>query len=330
VAAPVSPSLAVDVHLGPGDLAASLRRDVCAGLTARPKELPPTWLYDEQGCELFEAITRLPEYYPTRTERAILTERAGAIAALTGADTLVELGSGTSEKTRILLDAMAAAGALRRFVAFDVAEPTLRAAADAISTEYPGVDVHGVVGDFRRHLDTLPAGGRRLVAFLGGTIGNLAPRDRVEFLRRLAREMAPGDALLLGTDLTKDPSRLVTAYDDAGGVTAAFNKNVLTVLNRELAADFDIDRFDHVASFDPVQEWIEMRLRSRGRQRVRIDAVGLTVDFDDGEDLRTEISTKFRLERLQAELAVAGFRLSEWWTDRNDDYAISLSVGAVS
>jgi len=327
---PPDPPIAVEVLLGPDDLAANLRHDAWVGLTATPKELPPTWFYDERGCELFEAITRLPEYYPTRTEREILAERADAIATLTGADTLVELGSGTSEKTRIVLDAMAAAGHLRRFVAFDVAEPTLRAAADAISSEYPGVGVRGVVGDLRHHLDAVPKGGRRLVAFLGGTIGNLIPPERAEFLSSLAGAMAPGDALLLGTDLVKDRTRLIDAYDDSAGVTAAFNKNMLHVLNRELDADFDPDRFDHVALFDDVNEWIEMRLRSRGRQVVHIGGLGLTIAFEDGEDLHTEISAKFRLERIRPELAAAGLRLDEWWTDRAGDYALSLSARSAS
>ena len=216
-----------------------MRADARAGLTASPKVLPPKWFYDEAGCRLFDEITRVPEYYPTRTERAILARHAGDIAARTSADTLVELGSGTSEKTRLLLDALVGARTAARFVPFDVSEPTLRDAANAIELEYPGVDVHAVVGDFERHLDRLPRGGTRLVAFLGSTIGNLDPDGRARFYRSIAAGLAPDDALLLGTDLVKDRRRLEAAYDDSAGVTAAFNRNVLAVLNRELAADFD-------------------------------------------------------------------------------------------
>ncbi|MEA2704675.1 MAG: L-histidine Nalpha-methyltransferase, partial [Actinomycetota bacterium] len=253
----------IDVHLAPDALRSALRADVAEGLTASPKELPPKWFYDERGSELFDEITRLPEYYPTRRERAILEQRAPEIAALSGADTLVELGSGTSEKTRLLLDACVAGGAgLRRFIPFDVSEATLRQAATAVAAEYPTVAVHAVCGDFDHHLGTIPGGGRRLVAFLGGTIGNLDPKPRAEFLAALSANLAPGDALLLGTDLVKDPGRLVAAYDDAAGVTAAFNRNVLRVVNRELSADFDPDSFAHVALWDPANEWIEMRLRA--------------------------------------------------------------------
>jgi L-histidine N-alpha-methyltransferase len=316
----------IEVHLGPEDWAAALRADAAAGLTAMPKELPPTWLYDDRGCELFEAITRLPEYYPTRTERAILESCAATAAAVSSADTLVELGAGTSEKTRLLLDAMSDAGHLERFVPFDVAEPTLRATAEAVADEYPDIDVHGVVGDFRTHLTTLPNGGRRLIAFLGGTIGNLRPHERASMLADLASTMAPGDALLLGTDLVKDRGRLIAAYDDSAGVTAAFNQNVLAILNRELGADFALDRFVHVACFDDDEEWIEMRLRSQGRQVVHVPELALELSFDDGEDLRTEISAKFRPERVRDELATAGLELTEWWTDPAGDYALSLSV----
>jgi L-histidine Nalpha-methyltransferase len=305
-----------------------LRADARAGLTASPKVLPPKWFYDEEGCRLFDEITRLPEYYPTRTERAILARHAGDIAARKSADTLVELGSGTSEKTRLLLDALSAHGSLRRFVPFDVSEPTLREAANAIELEYPGVDVHAVVGDFERHLDRLPGGGTRLVAFLGSTIGNLDPDGRARFYRSIAAGLAPDDALLLGTDLVKDPRRLEAAYDDSAGVTEAFNRNVLSVLNRELAADFVPDRFAHVARWNPAEEWIEMRLRSQGTQTVHVDGLDLEVAFADGEEMRTEISAKFRRERVEAELAAAGLALAAWWTDPGGDFALSLSVPA--
>jgi len=303
-----------------------LRADARAGLTASPKVLPPKWFYDEEGCRLFDEITRLPEYYPTRTERVILARHAGDIAARSSADTLVELGSGTSEKTRLLLDALAADGSLRRFVPFDVNEPTLRNAAAAIELEYPGVDVHAVVGDFERHLDRLPVGGTRLVAFLGSTIGNLDPDGRARFYRNIAAGLAPDDALLLGTDLVKDTQRLEAAYDDDAGVTAAFNRNVLSVLNRELAADFTPERFAHVARWNPAEEWIEMRLRSEATQTVRVSKLELEVEFADGEEMRTEISAKFRRERVEAELAAAGLALAAWWTDPGGDFALSLWV----
>jgi L-histidine Nalpha-methyltransferase len=305
-----------------------LRADARAGLTASPKVLPPKWFYDEEGCRLFDEITRLPEYYPTRTERVILARHAGDIAARTSADTLVELGSGTSEKTRLLLDALSAHGSLRLFVPFDVSEPTLRDAARAIELEYHGVDVHAVVGDFERHLDRLPRGGTRLVAFLGSTIGNLDPYGRARFYESIAAGLAPDDALLLGTDLVKDPRRLEAAYDDSAGVTAEFNRNVLSVLNRELAADFAPERFAHIARWNPAEEWIEMRLRSEGAQTVRVQELDLQVEFGYGEEMRTEISAKFRRERVEAELAAAGLALAAWWTDTGGDFALSLSTPA--
>jgi L-histidine Nalpha-methyltransferase len=315
----------VDVHLEADDTARALEADVRAGLGATPKTLPPKWFYDDVGSDLFDEITRLPEYYPTRTERSILVAHARDVAELTKADTLVELGSGTSEKTRLLLDALREAGTLERFVPFDVSEQTLRDAAAAVAHEYDGVRVHAVVGDFEHHLGELPGGGTRLVAFLGSTIGNLAPRPRSQFLAALAATLAPGDALLLGTDLVKDVDRLVAAYDDAAGVTAAFNRNVLAVLDRELDADFDPEAFDHVARWNPEAEWIEMRLKSRLAQTVRLRALDLEIEFAEGEELRTEISAKFRRERVEQELAAAGFRLTEWWTDPAADFALSLS-----
>ncbi len=316
-----------DVHLAPGAMRSALRADVAEGLTSTPKQLPPKWFYDDIGSQLFDEITRLPEYYPTRRERWILRHHAADVARLSGADTLVELGSGTSEKTRLLLDAFVARpdGRFGRFVPFDVSETTLRDAAAAVAVEYPTVQVHGVVGDFEHHLGLLPDGGRRLVAFLGGTIGNLDPKQRSQFLADLSAGLAPGDGLLLGTDLVKDVDRLVAAYDDAAGVTAAFNRNVLAVVNRELDADFDPDRFAHVALFDTDQEWIEMRLRSEGGQRVNVGDLDLVVDFEEGEELRTEISAKFRRPGVESELADAGLGLARWWTDPAGDFALSLS-----
>lgn len=322
---PCPPQVSVSVHLSPDDLGAALRDDVRRGLCGSPKELSPKWLYDERGCELFEEITRLPEYYPTRCEREILATRAGDIAALSDADTLVELGSGTSEKTRLLLDAMAAAGTLLRFAPFDVAEPTLRDTATMIPNDYPGIEVAAVVGDFERHLHHLPVGGRRLIAFLGGTIGNLDASGRFRLLADLVATMAPGDTFLLGTDLLKDPERLVRAYDDTAGVTADFNRNVLTVINRELGATFELDRFEHVARFDEENGWIEMRLRAVAAHDVSIGDLALTIGFEVGEEIRTEISAKFTREQVCGELEEAGLEPIGWWTDEAGDFALSLA-----
>jgi L-histidine N-alpha-methyltransferase len=303
----------------------SLEEDARLGLTSTPKDIPPKWFYDDRGSALFDEITRLPEYYPTRCERAILVARASEIVAAAGADTLVELGSGTSEKTRILLDAMRDAGSLVRFVPFDVSKQTLHDAAAAIEEEYPGVDVEPVVGDFTLDLDTIPRTGRRLVAFLGGTIGNLLPDARARFLRDVGATLAPDDAFLLGTDLVKDVGRLVAAYDDARGVTAEFNKNVLHVINRELDADFDVDAFAHVAHWDARNDWIEMRLRSARDQRVHVGALDLDVRFTAGEEIRTEVSAKFTRARVERELRAAGLKVTGWWTDPGHDFALSLS-----
>ncbi|MFF0409361.1 L-histidine N(alpha)-methyltransferase [Kitasatospora sp. NPDC004745] len=304
----------------------ALRHDVQHGLTSEPKWLPPKWFYDARGSELFEEITRLPEYYPTRAERAILTARAGEIAAATRAHTLVELGSGSSEKTRLLLDALRTLGSLEAYVPVDVSESALTGAGTALAAEYPGLAVHGVLADFTARLGLPPEGGPRLVAFLGGTLGNLLPPERAAFLRGLRAALDPGDFLLLGTDLVKDPAALVSAYDDSAGVTAEFNLNVLNVLNRELGADFDPSAFAHVARWDPEQEWIEMRLRSLRSQTVKIPALDLPVHFDRGEELRTEVSAKFRRERVADELAAAGLRLSHWWTDEEGRFGLSLAA----
>ena len=322
---PPIPTPRVEIHLTAEEVAAALRRDVRTGLTSVPKELPPKWFYDERGCRLFDDITRLPEYYPTRCERSILAERAAEIAALSGADTLVELGSGTSEKTRLLLDAMAGAGRLRRIVVFDVSEPTLRSAATTLAVAHPQAEVRALVGDFEHHLGTIPGGGRRLVAFLGGTIGNLVPKQRAEFLSQVAALLVPGEGLVLGTDLVKDVGRLEAAYDDAAGVTAEFNRNVLRVVNRELGADFAPEQFQHLARFDPEEEWIEMWLRSTRAQEVAVADLGLRVGFDAGEAMRTEVSAKFRRAGVEAELGDAGLALSRWWTDGAGDFGVSLS-----
>ncbi|MGI9080245.1 MAG: L-histidine N(alpha)-methyltransferase [Acidimicrobiales bacterium] len=315
----------VEVHLTAHDLRAALRGDVEAGLTSMPKELPPKWFYDQRGSELFDRITRLPEYYPTIRERFLLAEQSDYVARFTGADTVVELGSGTSDKTRLLLDAFRKAGSLRRFTPFDVSEATVRQAAAELAAEYPEVEITAVVGDFDHHLGAIPTDGRRLIAFLGGTIANFAPKPRAEFLAALSATMAPGDALLLGTDLVKSEARMVAAYDDPGGVTAEFNRNVLRVVNRELHADFVPERFSHVAGFDPEEEWIEMRLRADEAEMVDVDDLGLTVAFGEGEMMRTEISTKCRRSGVEAELGEADLELARWWTDPDGDYAVSLS-----
>ncbi|MFC9282672.1 L-histidine N(alpha)-methyltransferase [Streptomyces collinus] len=302
---------------------AALRADVLSGLTDHPRTLPPKWFYDAVGSELFERITELPEYYPTRAEREILADRSGEIAAASGARTLVELGSGSSEKTRFLIDALTS---LRAYVPVDVSESALTQAGRALIEERPGLDVHALIADFTAPLELPATPGPRLVAFLGGTIGNLLPAEREKFLASVRALLAPGDGLLLGTDLVKDERTLVRAYDDAAGVTAAFDKNVLAVVNRELGADFDPDAFDHVALWDAEREWIEMRLRSRTAQTVKVPALDLAVHFAAGEDLRTEVSAKFRREGVSAELAASGLELTHWWTDAAGRFALSLSV----
>ncbi|MEV7284886.1 L-histidine N(alpha)-methyltransferase [Streptomyces sp. NPDC093252] len=302
---------------------AALRADVLHGLTATPKTLPPKWFYDARGSELFERITELPEYYPTRAEREILRTRGGEIAAAAGARTLVELGSGSSEKTRHLLDALTG---VEVYLPVDVSESALTGAGRALVAERPGLRVHALIADFTASLTLPGTPGPRLVAFLGGTVGNLLPAERAVFLASVRALLSPGDALLLGTDLVKDEGVLVRAYDDTAGVTAAFNKNVLLVVNRELGADFDPDAFDHVALWDAEREWIEMRLRSRTAQTVKLPALDLAVDFAAGEELRTEVSAKFREDGVRGELAAAGLDLAHWWTDREGRFALSLSV----
>ncbi|MFD5825745.1 L-histidine N(alpha)-methyltransferase [Lentzea sp. NPDC060358] len=315
----------LDVHLTPEDAAHALRADVRAGLTASPKWVSPKWFYDAVGSALFEDITRLPEYYPTRAEREVLADRAAEIAATTGAHSLVELGSGSSEKTRLLLSALREHGTLQEFVPQDVSVSALTEAAHAIMADYPGLRVHGVVGDFTQHLSLLPGESPRVVAFLGGTIGNLIPQEREKFFRTVRDVLEPGEWLLLGTDLVKDEATLVRAYDDAQGVTAQFNRNVLNVLNREVGGDFDVEAFEHVALWNAEQEWIEMRLRAKRAVRVRIAGLGLTVDFREGEELRTEVSAKFREEGVRRELEEGGFALHRWWTDTEGRFAVSLA-----
>ena len=316
----------IDSFLAEGD-ERTLADDVLDGLTKPFKELPAKHFYDTRGSELFDQICELPEYYPTRAERAILERHAADIVAAAGAEELLELGSGYATKTRVLLDAMVDAGTLRRYLPFDVAESVVRQTAEDLVEEYPGLTVHGVVGDFERHLDRIPLSeGRRTVAFLGGTIGNFPPGSRRRFLRGLAARMGPGDRLLLGTDLVKDPEVIRRAYDDDAGITAEFNRNLLHVLNRELGADFDPDGFEHVALFDADREWIEMRLRALRTATVTISALDLEVSFAAGEEVRTEISAKFTRERLEGDYAAAGLRLTDWWTDEDGLFALSLAA----
>jgi L-histidine N-alpha-methyltransferase len=313
-------------HLAADSAYQALRHDVLDGLRSSPKSLPPKWFYDSVGSDLFDQITRLPEYYPTRAEAEILRARAAEIASATGADTLVELGSGTSEKTRTLLQALHDGGALRRFVPFDVDASMLSAAATAIQREYPDIEIAAVCGDFEEHLSEIPDGGRRLFVFLGSTIGNLTAQPRAEFLATLATVMRPGDSLLLGTDLVKDAGRLVRAYDDAAGVTAQFNRNVLAVINRELEADFDVESYRHVARWNSEEERMEMWLRAESAQRVCIAALDLMVEFAAGEEILTEVSCKFRADAVADELAAAGLRRTRWWTDDAGDFGLSLAI----
>ncbi|MEA2167940.1 MAG: L-histidine Nalpha-methyltransferase [Solirubrobacteraceae bacterium] len=301
----------------------TLADDVLDGLSRPFKELPPKHFYDARGSELFDAICELPEYYPTRTERAILVDRAEEILAATGAVELVELGAGSAEKTRVLLDT----GRIRRYIAFDVSPTALDES--GLERDYPGIEIEHVTGDFEQDLDRIPAsrqGEPRLVAFLGGTIGNFLPGARRSFLRGLATGLGPDDGLLIGTGLITDIDRMEAAYDDAAGVTAAFNRNVLLVVNRELGGDFDPDLFDHVAFFDAHNEWIEMRLRSRREHTVRLAALDFEVPFERGEEMRTELSTKFTRERLEADYDAAGLRLAGWFADPDDLFALSVAV----
>ena len=320
-----SPRLRVDTYLDDDYFDRTLRADVLDGLTGTFKELPPKWFYDDVGSQLFDEITRLEEYYPTEAERSILREQASEIAKLSGADTLVELGSGAADKTRVLLDALRAHGQLERFVPFDVSEGILRSSSAALLDDYESLDIHGVVGDFERHLDKIPTTGTRLIALLGGTVGNFNAHERKALLTDIVSGMSRGDTFLLGTDLVKDHGRLERAYDDSFGVTAAFNKNVLQVLNRRLDADFDLDNFEHVATFDVEREWMDLRLRSRIDHDVTIGELDLTIHFDEGEEMRTEISAKFRKDNIAYELETVGLDVIGWWTDARGDYAVTLA-----
>ncbi|GGI02215.1 histidine N-alpha-methyltransferase [Arthrobacter liuii] len=312
-------------HLPQDHLARTLRADVRAGLGSRPRTLPPKWFYDKLGSELFDRITELPEYYPSRAEREALQEHAVHIAAAVPASTLIELGSGSSRKTPLLLQALLDTGHLERYVAVDVSDTALAGARDGLAAIFPDLEQHALLADFETQLHLLPRQGHRLVAFLGGTIGNFEPHQRAAFLAGVRALLGrAGGSLLLGTDLVKAPSVLVPAYDDSAGVTAEFNRNVLRVLNNSLDADFDVDAFEHVALWNAEQEWIEMRLRAQRRMFVRLPGAGMHLRLDEGEELRTEISAKFRPQAVAAELAAAGFTVAGQWTDPQERFALTL------
>jgi L-histidine N-alpha-methyltransferase len=315
----------IDVHLSPDEVRSQMRNDALRGLQGSEKSIPPVWFYDERGSRLFEEITQLPEYYPTRAERALLEAHAPAIAELSKADTLVELGAGACDKTRVLLSALRDAGTLSRYVPFDVSDEFLRSSATTLSEEFEGLDIHLVIGDFHHHLAEIPTDGRRMVAFLGGTIGNLDPAQRTRFLFDLNCTMSSEDSLLLGTDLVKDRGRLVAAYDDAAGVTADFNRNVLHVLNEQLGGDFEPEQFRHVARWNEDEQWIEMRLRAEEATEVSLTEAGMTVQFEQGEELLTEISAKFTPERVEQELSESGFVVEGMWGAEDGEFLLTLA-----
>ncbi|MEJ7876750.1 MAG: L-histidine N(alpha)-methyltransferase [Solirubrobacterales bacterium] len=323
--AETAPDVTVDVHLPPGGPLSGMAADVRIGLTKPFKELSPRYFYDERGSELFERITEVEEYYPTRAERAILENDSAEIVEAAGNPaTLIELGSGSAVKTRVLLDAMREAGGLRAYAPVDISEEITRDTAAKVADEY-GVKVHGLVCDFERDLERIPLAGPRVIALLGGTIGNFEPQQRASFLARVANLLGPEDHFLLGTDLIKDRDTLEAAYDDSQGVTAEFNLNVLAVLNQTLGADFDLEAFEHSAFWDDENLFVDIRLRSLRRQLVEISALDLTVPFERGEEMRTEISTKFAREGLEGIYAEAGLGLVGWWTDPDELFGLSLA-----
>ncbi|MQA73327.1 MAG: L-histidine N(alpha)-methyltransferase [Solirubrobacterales bacterium] len=315
----------IEVHLPEGGTWAGMVEDVREGLSCPFKEIPPKYFYDERGSALFEAITELPEYYPTRAERAILDAEAVEIVAAARPTTLIELGSGAAAKTRCLLEAMSAAGTLETYVPVDISEEITRRVADELVGEYDDLRVHGVICDYETHLERVPREEGALIAFLGGTIGNFRPGPRRSFLARIATLMYPGDRFLLGTDLVKGQGVLEAAYNDSAGITAEFNRNVLSVLNRELEADFEPEQFEHVAFWDADNEWIDIRLRSLTEQFSDVTALDMRVHFSRNEEMRTEVSTKFTRERLESSYADAGLELTDWWTDPEELYALSLA-----
>jgi L-histidine N-alpha-methyltransferase len=315
----------IEVLLEPGGAPATMAAEVEAGLRASPKWLPSKYFYDTRGSALFEQITELPEYYPTRTERAILESLAHEITGDSPPVELIELGSGAAKKTRVLIEAARAHGSLRRFIPVEVSQDIAEQSARRLARDYPGLDVHVVVGDFERHLDRLPAGEARLVVFLGGTIGNFMRPDAVRFISRVAGLLDGRSRFLLGTDLVKDRSVLHAAYNDSQGITAEFNRNILNVVNDHLGSDFDPAAFAHVAFFNEDASRIEMHLRSLADQVVSIPSLQMEVRFGQGELLRTEVSHKYTRESVEALFADAGLRLARWFTDPQDYFALSLA-----
>ena len=316
----------VDTHLSPTFQTEELEKDVREGFAKSLKELPSKWLYDERGSELFEEITMLEEYYLTRREREILSTYAKEIAEITQADTLVELGSGNSEKTLILLEAMNELGHCSRFVPFDVSESALEASIKTVTKAHSKIEVHGVLGDFHHHLEKIPHYGKSLIIFLGGTIGNFRPTERKEFISSVVSSMDSGDYFLLGTDLVKDKETLEAAYNDSKGVTAEFNLNMLRVLNQELDGDFKLGNFSHRSFYNEDEQWIEMRLKSECQQEVVLDKLNMCVSFSPGEEILTEISAKFLKVEIAEELEAVGFQVEQQWTDVAGDYLITLAL----
>jgi L-histidine N-alpha-methyltransferase len=314
-----------DVHVDERELARTLAADVRRGLTRRPRRLPPKYFYDEAGSALFERITAVPEYYLTRAEAALLDAHAGALLAEAPPDEIVELGAGTPAKLRRLVAARDGAAPLSRYVPIDVDGGTLARAAAALLRERCVRDVHAVVGDFERHLDRVPPPrGRRLVTFLGSTIGNLDPPARRRLLAGVRGLLRPGDRLLLGVDLVKDAATLLAAYDDAAGVTAEFNRNVLRVVNRALRADFEPAAYRHEARWNAGASRIEMHLVARRAHKVHVADLALDVELEAGESIWTESSYKFTRARVAAMLRGGGLRLERWLTDG----AFALAVAA--
>ncbi|MCH7788921.1 MAG: L-histidine N(alpha)-methyltransferase [Acidobacteria bacterium] len=323
----------IDTHI-PNDWAqGEMLDDIRRTFTNHPKVLRPKWLYDDRGSELFDRITTLDEYYPTEAERSLLLDKASEIARRSGADTIIELGSGTSDKTRTLLDAFWVTEQLTTFIPVDVSEQTLVDASERLAERYPGLSVQAHVGDFTRHLGHLPHSGRRLVAFLGGTLGNFYQEERAAFLGAVADTLDTDDWILLGVDLVKDAQRLIDAYHDSEGVTAEFVTNVLSIINRELGGNLPLEQFDYVPLWDAQEERVDMRLRAAMPVTARIEALDLDVSFDEGEELRVEISTKFRQEKLSGELSAAGFDVEAFWTSsasedgllQDSDFALLLA-----
>ncbi len=299
--------------------------DVCKGLTTEHKSLPSIYFYDDHGSVLFEQITQLPEYYLARAEAQILERYAHDIIAAIHPDELVEIGAGYARKTQLLLTAIHEREAGNVYVAIDVSEAALRHAGKNLTEAYPWLQVRGYLGDFGTDLDSVPRHGRRLVAFLGSTIGNLSLAQRPDFFGSVASMLDEGDGFLLGIDLIKDESILVAAYSDPAGVSSAFNKNVLTVLNQELDANFDLDAFDHVTQLNRVTGCMEQSLRANRDLVARLEAIDLDVSIGSGESIHTEWSCKFTREQITNELAGAGLDVTDWWTDTEDRYALLIA-----